>query len=105
MVASTGSAGECYDHAMAESFLATLECDLIDRRSLRTRARAHMATIEHLESWYDTGRLHCAPGYLSPNEFECCAAARCSGASIGHREQTNLGASLDLRRRRWDDGG
>ena len=32
VVTSTGSAGDCFDNAMAESFFATLECELIDRR-------------------------------------------------------------------------
>ena len=31
VVMSTGSAGDCYDNAMAESFFATLECELIDQ--------------------------------------------------------------------------
>ena len=35
---STGSAGECYDNAMAESFFATVQCELLDRRSFRTRS-------------------------------------------------------------------
>jgi putative transposase len=30
---SHGSIGDAYDNAMAESFFATLECELIDRRS------------------------------------------------------------------------
>ena len=30
---SMGSAGDCYDNALCESFFATLECELIDRRS------------------------------------------------------------------------
>ena len=34
-----GSVGDCYDNAMAESFFATLECELLDRtrfQDLRT---------------------------------------------------------------------
>jgi putative transposase len=31
---STGSVGDCYDNAMAESFFATLECELLDRTRL-----------------------------------------------------------------------
>ena len=30
---SMGSVGDAYDNAMAESFFASLECELIDRRS------------------------------------------------------------------------
>ena len=70
VVTSTGSAGDCYDNAMAESFFATLECELLDRCSFQTQAEARMAIFEYLESWYNTRRLHSALGYLSPNEFE-----------------------------------
>ena len=33
---SMGSVGDAYDNAMAESFFATLECELVDRRRFRT---------------------------------------------------------------------
>ena len=62
VVTSTGSAGDCFDNAMAESFFATLECELIDRRSFHTQAEARMAIFEYLESWYNTRRLHSALG-------------------------------------------
>ena len=70
VVTSTGSAGDCFDNAMAESFFATLECGLVDRRSFQIRAEARMAIFAFLESWYGTRRRHSALGYLSPNEFE-----------------------------------
>ena len=82
VVPSTGSAGECYDNAMAESFL--------DRRSFQTRAEARMAIVEYLESWYNTRRLHSALGALSPNELDRRAGARRPMGTEGHREQTNL---------------
>ena len=62
VVPSTGSAGDCYDNAMAESFFATLECELIDRRSFQTQAEARMAIFEYLEAWYNTRRLHSRAG-------------------------------------------
>ena len=73
VIPSTGSAGDCFDNAMAESFFATLECELIDRRSFRTQAEARMALFEFLEGWYNTRRRHSALGYLSPNDFERAA--------------------------------
>ena len=73
VLTSTGSAGDCFDNAMAESFFATLECELIDRRSFRTQAEARMALFEFLEGWYNTKRRHSALGYLSPNDFERAA--------------------------------
>ena len=71
---STGSVGDCHDNAMAESFFATLGCELIDRRSLRTRAQAKRAVFDFVEGWYNPGRRHGALGYLSPNDFERAAA-------------------------------
>ena len=88
VVTSTGSAGDCYDNAMAESFFATLECELLQRRTFHTHGQARMAIFAFLESWYNTRRLHSALGYLSPNEFERRAApeGRPMGTE-GHREQ------------------
>ena len=40
---SPGSAGDCYDNAMCESFFATLECELLNRRRFRSQAEARMA--------------------------------------------------------------
>ena len=67
---SMGSVGDCYDNAMAESFFATLECELIDRRVFRTQAEARMAIFEYIEGWYNPHRRHSALGYLSPLNFE-----------------------------------
>ena len=73
VIASTGSAGDCFDNAMAESFFATLEYELIARRSFRTQTEARMALFELLEGGYNTRRRHSALGYLSPNDFERAA--------------------------------
>ena len=78
---STGSAGDCYDNAMAESFFATLECELIARRSFHTRAEANRALFDFIEGWYNPHRRHSSLGYLSPNDFECAARRRPRAAS------------------------
>ena len=80
MLPSTGSAGDCFDNAMAESFFATLECELIDRRSFRTQAQARMAIFQFIEGWYNPRRRHSALGYLSPNDYERDAAKATPGA-------------------------
>ena len=67
---SMGSVGDCYDNALCESFFATLECELLDRRRFGTQAEARMAVFEFLEGWYNPHRRHSALGYLSPAEFE-----------------------------------
>jgi putative transposase len=67
---SMGTTGDCYDNALAESFFATLECELLDRRTLRTHEEAHSAIFEFIESFYNRQRRHSALGYLSPEEYE-----------------------------------
>jgi len=67
---SMGSVGDCYDNAMAESFFATLECELLDRRPLHTQAEARMAVFEYIEGWYNPRRRHSALGQISPAMFE-----------------------------------
>lgn len=67
---SMGSVGDCFDNALCESFFATLECELLDRRSFRTQVEARMAVFEFLEGWYNPQRRHSSIGYLSPMIYE-----------------------------------
>ncbi len=70
LLASMGSVGDCYDNAMAESFFASLECELLDRQHFLTREAARMAVFDYIEGFYNPRRRHSALGYLSPLEFE-----------------------------------
>ncbi len=72
---STGSVGDAYDNAMAEAFFATLECELLDRRSFRSQAEARMAVFAFIEGFYNPTRPHSALGYLSPIEYKARAMA------------------------------
>ena len=67
---SMGSVGDCFDNALCESFFATLECELIDRQSFRTRVDARREVFEFIEGWYNTHRRHSARDYTSPIEYE-----------------------------------
>jgi putative transposase len=67
---SMGSVGDAYDNAMAESFFASLECELIDRRSFKTKTEARMALFTYIEGWYNLRRRHSALGRVSPVNFE-----------------------------------
>jgi putative transposase len=67
---SMGSVGDAYDNAMAESFFATLECELIDRRSWPTKTDARLALFSYIEGWYNPRRRHSALGQVSPVTFE-----------------------------------
>ena len=69
-----GSVGDCYDNAMCESFFATLECELLDRRKFITKAEARVACFEFIEGWYNPSRRHSALEYKSPINYERTAA-------------------------------
>ncbi|HWH73504.1 MAG TPA: integrase core domain-containing protein, partial [Methylibium sp.] len=67
---SMGSVGDAYDNAMAESFFASLECELLERRSFQTKTEARLALFSHIEGWYNPRPRHSALGYRSPMHFE-----------------------------------
>lgn len=67
---SLGSVGDAFDNAMAESFFATLERELLDRRRFRTQAEAKLAVFEWIEGWYNPHRRHSSLGRISPVNFE-----------------------------------
>ena len=70
VVPSMGSVGDAYDNALAESFFATLECELVDRSRWRTHGQARTAVFAFIEAFYNRRRRHSALGYLSPAQFE-----------------------------------
>jgi putative transposase len=65
-----GTVGDAYDNAMAESFFASLECELIDRRSWKTKAEARLAIFTWIEAWYNPHRRHKGLNQRSPINFE-----------------------------------
>ena len=67
---SMGSVGDAYDNALCESFFATLECELIERRKFRSQAEAKMAVFDFIEGWYNPHRRHSALGHRSPLNYE-----------------------------------
>ena len=67
---SMGSVGDCYDNALCESFFATLECELLARRSWPDPTAARTAIFDFIEGWYNTRRRHSSIGYRSPAAFE-----------------------------------
>jgi putative transposase len=52
-----GTVGDAYDNAMAESFFASLECELLDRRVFKSKQEARVALFTYI-------------GYPAPAEFE-----------------------------------
>ena len=70
IAASMGTVGDSYDNAMAESFFASLETELIDRTLWRSHAEARADVFDWIEVFYNRERRHSALGYLSPVAFE-----------------------------------
>ena len=67
---SMRTVGDAYVNAMAESFFASLECELIARRTWKTQTEARLAVFTWIESWYNPRRRHSGLNYQSPNNFE-----------------------------------
>jgi putative transposase len=67
---SMGSTGDCYDNAMCESFLASLECELIERKTFRNPPEASRQLFRYIEGWYNPDRRHSALDYLFPIDYE-----------------------------------
>ena len=64
------SVGDCYDNALCESFFASLECELIDRHSFRSKLQARLAVFDYIEGFYNPHRRHSSLDYLSPINYE-----------------------------------
>jgi transposase InsO family protein len=69
-VASMSRRGNCWDNAVAESFFATLELELIDHADWHTHREARNAIFHFIEGWYNPRRLHSTLGYVSPVSYE-----------------------------------
>lgn len=67
---SMSGKGDCWDNAVAESFFASVEWELIEECDWHTHAEARRAVFDYIEVWYNRQRLHSSLGYRSPVEFE-----------------------------------
>jgi len=67
---SRGTVGDCFDNALCESFFATLECELIDRRAFHTQTQARQQLFHYSDGYYNPHRRHSALDYLSPINYE-----------------------------------
>ena len=70
------------DNAMCESFFATLECELLDRRKFQAKAEARMAVFQFIQGWYNPGRRHSALGYIAPINSKRCSRERPEALSL-----------------------
>ena len=51
------------DNAVAESFFASLQCELLDRHTWSTRAGLAQAMFHWIEAYYNPTRRHSTLGY------------------------------------------
>ena len=75
LLGSMGTVGDALDNAVAESFFASLQCELLDRHHWPTRAGLARAIFGWIETFYNPTRRHSTLGYLSPVDFETTGAA------------------------------
>jgi putative transposase len=69
ILGSMGTVGDALDNAVAESFFATLQTELLDRRLWQTRAELAQAIFEYIEVFYNPERRHSALDYQSPVRY------------------------------------
>ena len=67
---SMGSIGDPWDNAIAESFFASLEKELLRRERFQTREQARLRIFWYIECFYNPRRRHSSLGMLSPIDYE-----------------------------------
>ncbi len=66
---STGSTGDPYDIAVAESINGLYKAEVIHRKSGENRTEVELVTLTWVD-WYNNRRLLEKPGHISPAEAE-----------------------------------
>ncbi|HAH4390618.1 TPA: IS3 family transposase [Escherichia coli] len=69
LLASTGSTGDSYDNAMAESINGLYKAEVIHRKSWKNRAEVELTTLTWVD-WYNNRRLLERLGHTPPAEAE-----------------------------------
>jgi putative transposase len=70
LLPSLGSVGDPYDNAVAESFWARLQTEVLNRQRWNTRLELANAIFEYIEGFHNRRRRHSALGWQSPIDFE-----------------------------------
>jgi putative transposase len=76
LVGSMGRVGTPGDNAMMESFFSTVQHEILDTRSWKTRDELRAALFIYLEITYNRERRHSSLGYRTPTEFNAEARAK-----------------------------
>jgi putative transposase len=67
---SMGSRGDAHDNTVAETFLATLKKELVNRRSWPSRLELQSAVFEYIEAFHNRERRHSTLGMRSPVAYQ-----------------------------------
>lgn len=86
---STGSVGDSYDNAMAESLFSTIKRELIYRQRWASRHDAELAIFSYIEGFYNPVRIQGTLGMLSPDEFEALHLTGQLPAGVVHASSTD----------------
>jgi putative transposase len=73
VLASIGTVGDCYDNALAESFVDSFKTELIRDRVWSTKGQVELAIVEYV-AWFNNERLHTSLGGVPPAEHEAVHA-------------------------------
>jgi putative transposase len=76
LLPSLGSVGDPYDNAIAESFWARMQTELLNRRRWDTRVELANAIFEYIEGFHNRRRRHSALSWQTPIEFEATAISQ-----------------------------
>ena len=114
LMPSMSRKGNCWDNAVAESFFATLEKELLLDRPLTSTEQTRAQVIEYIEVYYNAQRRHSSIDYMSPIQFQmsfttkkrdkgtglgvalCADIVRQHKGSIEVRSRPGLGATFSL---------
>ena len=77
---SMGRVADCFDNALAESFFATLKCELLYEHSWRTKQEARSAVVHWIEAIYNRRRRHSSLGMKTPMVYEQQHQVQCNAA-------------------------
>jgi putative transposase len=69
LLGSMGTVGDALDNAVAESFFATLQTELLDRHDWTSRKQLAQAIFEWIEVFYNQQRRHSTLGMLTPTGY------------------------------------
>jgi putative transposase len=70
LLGSMGTVGDALDNAVAESFFATLQTELLDRHHWTDRRQLARAVFDYIECFYNPVRRHSRCAMLSPADYD-----------------------------------